>query len=80
VEIHRHIVEVYDEGAMNDGNVRKWCELFKGHRTDLPDDEQSRHANSSSGRFSSIFHTVLTLHLVIITFLSASSKFWSARV
>jgi hypothetical protein len=33
MEIHRHIVEVYGEGAMNEGNVRKGCRLFKEGRT-----------------------------------------------
>jgi hypothetical protein len=27
-EIHRQLVEVYGEGVMNEGNVRKWCRLF----------------------------------------------------
>jgi hypothetical protein len=27
-EIHRHIVEVYGEGAMKAGSVREWCRLF----------------------------------------------------
>jgi hypothetical protein len=26
-EVHRQVVEVYDEGARNEGNVRKW-EIF----------------------------------------------------
>jgi hypothetical protein len=28
-DIHRQIVEVYDEGATKEGKVRKWCRLFK---------------------------------------------------
>jgi hypothetical protein len=35
-EIHRHIVEVYGEGAMKAGGVREWCRLFKEGRT-MPD-------------------------------------------
>jgi hypothetical protein len=29
VQIHRHNVGVYGEGAMNKGNVWKWCRLLK---------------------------------------------------
>jgi len=29
VEIHRQIVEMYDEGVKNEWDVRKWCWLFK---------------------------------------------------
>jgi hypothetical protein len=36
-EIHRQIVEVYDEGAINEGNVRKWCRLFNVGRTNVHD-------------------------------------------
>jgi hypothetical protein len=43
VEIHCQIVEVYVEGTMNQGNVRKWCRLFKEGRTNMHDEEQSRH-------------------------------------
>ena len=32
-EIHRQIVEVYCEGATNEGAMRKWCRLFKECRT-----------------------------------------------
>jgi hypothetical protein len=40
-EIHRQIVEVYGKNAMNEGNVRKWCWLFKEGRTNVHDKEQS---------------------------------------
>jgi hypothetical protein len=38
-EIHRQIVEVYGEGAMIAGNVRKWCQLFKEGWTNVCDEE-----------------------------------------
>jgi hypothetical protein len=38
VEIQRQIVEVYGEGAVNKGNVRKWCLLFKEGRTEVHDE------------------------------------------
>jgi hypothetical protein len=38
-EIHTQIVEVY-EGAMNEGNVRKRCGLFKDGRTNVHEKEQ----------------------------------------
>jgi hypothetical protein len=28
-EIHRQMLEVHGEGAMNEWNVRKWCRLFR---------------------------------------------------
>jgi len=40
-EIWRRIVEVCGEGAMNGGNVRKWCRLFKEGRTNVHDEEPS---------------------------------------
>jgi transposase len=40
-EIHRQIVEVYGEGVMNEGNVRKWCRLFIEGRTNVHDEERS---------------------------------------
>jgi hypothetical protein len=39
MEVHRHIVEVYAEGAMNEGNVRKWCQMFKEGRTEVHDEK-----------------------------------------
>jgi hypothetical protein len=32
-KIHRQVVEVYGEGATNEGGVRKWFRLFKERRT-----------------------------------------------
>jgi hypothetical protein len=40
-EIHRQIVEVYGEGTMNEGSMRKWCQLFNEGRTNVHDEEQS---------------------------------------
>jgi hypothetical protein len=39
-EIHRKFVEVYGDGAVNKGNVRKWCRLFEEGRTNLLDEER----------------------------------------
>jgi hypothetical protein len=33
VEIHWQIVEAYGEGAMNNGNVRRWCGFKEGRIT-----------------------------------------------
>jgi hypothetical protein len=33
---------MYDEGAVKEGNVRKWCRLFKVGRTNVHDEERSR--------------------------------------
>jgi hypothetical protein len=41
-KIHRKIVEVYGEGAINERSVRKWCRLFKDGRTNMQDEERSR--------------------------------------
>ena len=41
MQIHRQIVEVYSEGAVNEGNVRKLCWLFKEGRINVHDEEQS---------------------------------------
>jgi hypothetical protein len=38
-EIHRNFVEVYGDGALNEGNMRKWCRLFEEDRTNLLDEE-----------------------------------------
>jgi len=39
LEIQRQIVEVYgEEGAVNEGNVRKCCWLFKEGRTEVHDE------------------------------------------
>jgi hypothetical protein len=65
-ESHIKIDEVYGEGAMNNGNVRKWLHLFKDGWTNMRNKEQRRGTNSSSGKFSSILHTAPTVHQVII--------------
>ena len=39
-EIHRNFVEVYGDGALKEGNVRKWCRLFEESRTNLFDEER----------------------------------------
>ena len=66
-EIHSQIDEVYREGAMNNGSVRKWCQLFKEGSTNVHSEEQRRGTNSSSGTFLSILHTAPTLHQMIIS-------------
>ena len=37
--IYRQIVEVHGEGALNEGNLRKCCRLFKQDRTNLLHEE-----------------------------------------
>lgn len=39
--IHWQLAEVYEEGVMNEGNVRKWCRLFNGARSDVHNEGQS---------------------------------------
>jgi hypothetical protein len=56
--IHRQITEVYGESAMNEGNVRKWCRLFKGSRMKVHGGERSGRATSSNGKYSNILYTV----------------------
>jgi hypothetical protein len=34
-KIHHQFVKVYGEGVMNKRNVRKWCHLFNGGRSDV---------------------------------------------
>jgi hypothetical protein len=41
--IHRQIGEVCDEGAINEGNVRKWCRLFKEGTANVHDEERNGH-------------------------------------
>jgi hypothetical protein len=43
VEIHRQLVEVYGEGVMNEGSVRKWCHLFNGGRPSAHNEALSGH-------------------------------------
>lgn len=40
-KIHRGIAEVFGEGAMNRGNVRKWCRLFEESRYNVHDEKRS---------------------------------------
>jgi hypothetical protein len=40
-KIYHQFVEVYGEGVMNEGNVRKWCCLFNGGRTDVYNEARS---------------------------------------
>jgi hypothetical protein len=42
-ETHCKLVEVYGEGVVIEGNVRKWCRMFNGERTDV-------HNEALSGR------------------------------
>lgn len=42
-EIHRQSLEVYIEGAMNEGSVRKYRRLFRDSRTNLHDKKRSGH-------------------------------------
>ena len=60
-EICRQTFEVYRVGAVNEGNLRKWCRLFKEGRTTRDHTPPSLHAhywNSSRGKFSSTLHAV----------------------
>ncbi|XP_023209806.1 midasin-like [Centruroides sculpturatus] len=41
VEIHRQLVEIYDENVMSDGMVRKWVRQFNAERTDVHDEAWS---------------------------------------
>ena len=42
-EINRQSVEVYSEGAMNEGSVRKCRRLFRDSWTNLRDEKRSGH-------------------------------------
>jgi hypothetical protein len=64
---------------MKDDNVRKWCRLFKGGRTNMHDEESSGRSNSSSWKFSNILHIVPNLtpnnrHLFLHL-----KKFWAGQ-
>jgi hypothetical protein len=54
-EIHRQIVEVYGEGATNEGDLRKLCRLFKECRT-------MRGAAARSRQYTLIIRTVQEEH------------------
>ena len=72
-EIYRQRFEVYGVGVVNEGNVRKWCRLFKEGRTtrdQTPPPVQAHYWNSSRGKFSSILYTVPNLFQVRHLFLS----------
>jgi hypothetical protein len=71
-EIYRQTVEVYGEGAVNEGIVSKWCRLFEEGGINVHDEEANGHANSSSGIFSSTLSALPTAHQLIFT--------WPARV
>jgi hypothetical protein len=75
-EIFGKVVEVYVEGAINEGGLRKWCLLLKEVRTKLLDEVPS-------GRHSLVMHdlkeNVPTLHQVIFTCFPSSRYFWTAR-
>jgi hypothetical protein len=40
-EIHGKIVETRGVGAIDERNVRKWCQYFKDGRVNIRDDERS---------------------------------------
>jgi hypothetical protein len=40
-EIYRKFFEVYADGAVSEGSVRKWCRFFKEGRANLHDEEMS---------------------------------------
>ena len=63
-EICRQSFEVYGVGAANEGNVRKWCRLFKEGRTTrdhTPPPVHAHYWNSSRGKFSNALRTVPNL-------------------
>jgi hypothetical protein len=72
-EIYRQSFEVYGVGAVNEGNVRKWCQLSKEGRTTRDHTLPPVHAhcwNSSRGKFSSTLHTAPNLLQVRHSFLN----------
>jgi transposase len=40
-EMYRQIYEVYEENAMSDRMVRRWCRMFSEGRTNVHDDDRS---------------------------------------
>jgi hypothetical protein len=52
-DIHKQIFEVKGERAMNEGNMRKWCRLFKEGRKlcDMSPTVQEHYSKNSSGNF-----------------------------
>jgi len=74
--------EVYSKGAINKEHVLKWCRSLKGGRTMCdctPPPVHAHYLNSSSGKFLSKIHTVLTLHQVITSCFSASWNFLASH-
>ena len=72
-EIYRRSFEMYGVGAVNEGNVRKWCRLFKGRWTTrdyTPPPVRAHYLNSSCGKFSSTLRKVPNLLQVRHLFLS----------
>ena len=58
---------MYGESAMNAGNIRKWCWLFKEGRTNVHDEEQSVQMNRSNRYFqpcSQLLSLVSPLHKI----------------
>jgi len=75
--------EVYSKGAINEEHVLKWCRSLNGGRTTcdcMPPSVHAHYLNSSSGKFLSTIHTVLTLHQVITYCFSTSRNFWPATL
>jgi hypothetical protein len=40
-KIHRELCAVYDQNIISEGNVRRWCRMFKDGRTDVHDEERN---------------------------------------
>ena len=65
------VFELNGVGAVNEGNVRKWCRLFKEGRTTRDQTSppvQAHYWNSSRGKFSSTLHTVPNLFKCVTYF------------
>jgi hypothetical protein len=41
VGIYCQLIAVYEEGVMNESNVRKWCRMFNEGKTNVHNEEQS---------------------------------------
>ena len=67
-EIQGQIVEVYCEGAVCRGNVRKWCRLFRESRTNAHEEGRSGRTHSTSRKFLTVVTTDPTLHQHTVTF------------
>jgi hypothetical protein len=42
IEIYRQLIAVYEEGATNESNVRKWCRKFNESRTKVHEERSGR--------------------------------------